>query len=131
MADRITLTGLAVFGHHGVFDHEKRDGQIFVVDISVWLDLSLAAATDDLTKTVHYGELAELAARIVAGPSRDLIESVAGAIADAVLAEFPVTAIDVTIHKPGAPIPLTFTDVSVTIRRSAGQRAILGPEAGA
>lgn len=121
MADRITLTGLAVFGHHGVFDHEKRDGQTFVVDISVWLDLSLAAATDDLTKTVHYGELAELAARIVAGPSRDLIESVAGDIADAVLSEFPVSSVDVTIHKPGAPIPLTFADVSVTIRRSAGQ----------
>jgi dihydroneopterin aldolase len=120
MADRITLTGLSVFGYHGVFEHEKRDGQTFLVDISVWLDLSLAAATDDLTKTVHYGELAELAAGIVGGPSRDLIESVAGEIANAVLSAFPVSAVDVTIHKPGAPIPLTFADVSVTIRRSAG-----------
>lgn len=125
MTDRITLIGLAVFGHHGVFDHEKRDGQTFIVDISVWLDLSLAAATDDLTRTVHYGELAELAARIVGGPARDLIEAVAGDIADAVLADFPVSAVEVTVHKPAAPIPLTFADVSVTIRRSA----ISGPGA--
>lgn len=122
MTDRITLTGLSVFGYHGVFDHEKRDGQTFVVDISVWLDLWRAAATDDLTATVHYGKLAELAAGIVAGPSRDLIESVAGAIADAVLASFPVSAVEVTIHKPAAPIPLSFADVSVTISRSAGLR---------
>lgn len=120
MADRITLTGLSVFGHHGVYDHEKRDGQTFVVDISVWTDLSLAAATDDLARTVNYGALAELAAGIVAGPPRDLIETVAGEIANAILSNYPVDAVDVTIHKPSAPIPLTFADVSVTIRRSAG-----------
>ena len=119
MADRITLTGLAVFGHHGVFDHEKRDGQEFLIDITLWLDLSAAARSDDLTKTVHYGELAELARGIVAGPPRDLIEAVAGEIADAVMAAFAVHAVEVTIHKPSAPIPLTFADVSVTIRRSS------------
>lgn len=118
MADRITLTGLAVFGHHGVFDHEKRDGQTFLVDITLWLDLGPAAATDDLTQTVHYGELAELAAAVVAGPPKDLIEAVAGEIADLVIGSFPVHAVEVTIHKPSAPIPLTFADVSVTIRRS-------------
>ena len=118
MTDRITLTGLAVFGHHGVFEHEKRDGQNFLVDITVWLDLSVAAATDDLARTVHYGEVAELAARIVVGPARDLIETVAGEIADAVMTPFPVHAVEVTIHKPAAPIPLTFADVSVTVRRS-------------
>jgi len=118
MADRITLTGLAVFGHHGVFDHEKRDGQTFLVDITLWLDLGPAAATDDLTQTVHYGELAELAAAVVAGPPKDLIEAVAGEIADLVISSFPVHAVEVTIHKPSAPIPLTFADVSVTIRRS-------------
>ena len=118
MADRITLTGLTVFGHHGVFEHEKRDGQDFVVDITVWLELATAAATDDLTKTVHYGELAQLAAGIVAGPSRDLIEAVAGEIADAVLAGFAVTTVEVTVHKPAAPIPLSFRDVSVTVTRT-------------
>jgi len=119
MADRITLTGLAVFGHHGVFAQEKRDGQEFLVDITLWLDLSAAVRSDDLSKTVHYGELAALAERIVAGPSKDLIEAVAGEIADAVMAAYVVHAVEVTIHKPSAPIPLTFADVSVTIRRSS------------
>lgn len=130
MADRIQLTGLAVTGHHGVFDHEKRDGQTFVVDIVLWADLARAAATDDLADTVNYAELAQLAADIVAGPPRDLIESVAGEIADAVLARFGRTgpggerggpdlhAVEVTVHKPQAPIPLTFSDVAVTARRS-------------
>ncbi|HEY4022014.1 MAG TPA: dihydroneopterin aldolase [Pseudonocardiaceae bacterium] len=118
MTDRITLTGLRVRGHHGVFEHERRDGQDFLVDTTLWLDLTEAAATDDLTHTVHYGELAETAAAIIAGPPVDLIETVAGRIADAVMADPRVHATEVTIHKPSAPIPLTFADVSVTVRRS-------------
>ncbi|HET6503042.1 MAG TPA: dihydroneopterin aldolase [Amycolatopsis sp.] len=115
--DRITLTGLRVFGRHGVFEHEKRDGQEFVVDITVWLDLTAAAATDDLAQTLHYGELAELAAGIVGGVPYDLIESVAGRIADQVLLDSRLRAVEVTVHKPSAPIPLTFDDVAVTVRR--------------
>jgi len=118
VADRIRLTGLTVFGHHGVFEHEKRDGQEFVVDVTIWLDLTRAVATDELAETVHYGELAELAAGIIAGPPRDLIEAVAGEIAETLMARYPVYAAEVTVHKPFAPIPLTFTDVSVTVRRS-------------
>lgn len=117
MSDRITLTGLRVFGHHGVFEHEKRDGQEFVVDITVWLDLTAAAKTDDLTRTLHYGELAQLAAGIVGGEPYDLIESVAGKIADEVLLDARLNAVEVTVHKPAAPIPLTFDDVAVTLRR--------------
>jgi dihydropteroate synthase len=117
MSDRITLTGLRVFGRHGVFEHEKRDGQEFVVDVTVWLDLGPAAASDDLTKTLHYGELAELAAGIVAGEPYDLIESVAGKIADEVLRDERLRAVEVTVHKPSAPIPLAFDDVAVTVRR--------------
>jgi dihydroneopterin aldolase len=118
VADRITLTGLRVFGYHGVFGHEKRDGQDFVVDVTLWLDLSDAVVTDDLKTTVHYGELAQLAAEIVAGPPRDLIESVAGEIADTVMRTYSPHAVEVTVHKPSAPIPLDFADVAVTIRRS-------------
>jgi dihydroneopterin aldolase len=118
VADRITLTGLRVRGHHGVFEHEKRDGQDFVTDIVLWLDLTAAAAGDDLTRTVHYGELAELAAGIVGGPPRDLIETVAAEIADTVMHTWQVYAVEVTIHKPSAPIPLDFADVAVTVRRS-------------
>lgn len=118
MTDRITLTGLRVRGNHGVFEHEKRDGQEFVVDITLWLDLDDAAAGDDIAATVHYGELAERAAAVVAGPSRDLIETVAAEIADAELADERLHAVEVTVHKPNAPIPLTFADVAVTVRRS-------------
>jgi dihydroneopterin aldolase len=117
MNDRITLTGLRVFGRHGVFEHEKRDGQEFVIDVVVWLDLAPAAASDDLAKTLHYGELAELVAGIVAGEPYDLIESVAGKIAEEVLADERLDAVEVTVHKPSAPIPLTFDDVAVTVRR--------------
>lgn len=117
MSDRITLTGLRVFGRHGVFEHEKRDGQEFVVDVTAWLDLTAAARTDDLTRTLHYGELAELAAGVVGGEPFDLIESVAGKIADEVIADERLTAVEVTVHKPSAPIPLTFDDVAVTVRR--------------
>ncbi|MCP2164674.1 dihydroneopterin aldolase [Goodfellowiella coeruleoviolacea] len=118
MTDRITLTGLRVRGHHGVFEHEKRDGQDFLVDVVVWLDLDRAAATDDLRDTLHYGELAEQAAAIVGGEPCDLIETVAGKVADQVMTDERVHAVEVTIHKPSAPIPLTFADVAVTIRRS-------------
>ncbi|SDN34107.1 dihydroneopterin aldolase [Allokutzneria albata] len=118
MTDRITLTGLRVRGHHGVFDHEKRDGQEFVVDITVWIDLDRAAETDDLRHTLHYGVLAERAAEIVGGKAYDLIESVAGRVADDVMMDERVHAAEVTIHKPNAPIPLEFADVAVTVRRS-------------
>lgn len=118
MADRIELRGLVVRGNHGVFDHEKRDGQDFVIDLVLWLDLSVAAASDDLADTVQYGELAQRAHDIVAGPSRDLIETVGAEIADDVMTDERVAACEVTVHKPSAPIPLTFSDVAVVTRRS-------------
>lgn len=120
MPDHITLTGLSVRGHHGVFEHEKRDGQDFVIDATVWLDLTTAAQGDDLTKTVNYGELAEMARGIVAGPARDLIETVAVEVAETALERWPIDAIEVTVHKPQAPIPLDFADVAVTVRRGRG-----------
>ncbi|TDV40707.1 dihydroneopterin aldolase [Actinophytocola oryzae] len=116
MADRITLTGLRVRAHHGVFEHEKRDGQEFVADVTVWLDVP---DTDDLADTVHYGELAERVAAVVGGPSRDLIETVAIEAAEDLMRWQPrLHAAEVTIHKPNAPIGLPFADVAVTIRRS-------------
>ncbi|GAA0605974.1 dihydroneopterin aldolase [Kutzneria viridogrisea] len=118
MTDRITLTGLRVRGHHGVFEHERREGQDFLVDVVVWMDLDRAAATDDLAQTLHYGELAERTATIVGGQPYDLIETVAGKVADEVMTDGRVHAVEVTVHKPAAPIPLTFADVAVTIRRS-------------
>jgi dihydroneopterin aldolase len=118
MTDRIELRGLKVRGHHGVFDHERRDGQDFVVDVVVWMDLEEAAATDDLAQTLHYGELAERAAAIVAGEPRNLIETVSAEIAEDVMKDARVHAVEVTLHKPSAPIPLDFADVAVVARRS-------------
>jgi dihydroneopterin aldolase len=118
VTDRITLTGLRVHGRHGVFEHERRDGQDFLVDLTVWIDLDQAAASDDLADTLHYGELAQRAAQIVGGEPCDLIETVATRVAQDVMADARVHAVEVTIHKPSAPIPLTFADVAVTVRRS-------------
>lgn len=118
MADRITLTGLRVYGRHGVFEHEKRDGQDFVVDVTVWIDLDRAAETDDVADTLHYGELAERVAVIVGGEPCDLIETVGARVADQIMTDDRLHATEVTIHKPNAPIQREFADVSVTIRRS-------------
>lgn len=118
MTDRIELRGLKVRGYHGVFAHERRDGQDFVVDITVWLDLATAAASDDLPDTLDYGVLAQRAADIVAGPARQLIETVAAEIVDDVMRDERVHAAEVVVHKPSAPIPLQFHDVAVVARRS-------------
>lgn len=118
MTDRITLTGLRVRGNHGVYAQERADGQEFVVDVTVWIDLHHAAASDDLADTVDYGTIAERAATVVGGPPRELIESVAGEIADGLMADLRLHAAEVTIHKPRAPLPLDFADVAVTARRS-------------
>ncbi len=116
--DRIELTGLRVRGHHGVYDFERRDGQEFVVDVVLELDLAVAARTDDVADTVHYGELAASLAGIVAGEPVNLLETLAERLAAACLADGRVEAVTVTVHKPQAPIPLAFDDVAVTIRRS-------------
>lgn len=118
MADRITLTGLRVRGHHGVFAHERRDGQDFVVDAVLDVDMTAAAKSDDLADTVDYGTLAQDLAAIVGGEPVNLLETLADRLAAACLADPRVRAAEVTVHKPQAPIPLQFGDVAVTIRRS-------------
>ncbi|ABM16140.1 MULTISPECIES: dihydroneopterin aldolase [Mycolicibacterium] len=118
MTDRIELRGLKVRGNHGVFDHERRDGQDFIVDLTVWMELAAAAASDDLADTLDYGVLAQRAADIVAGRPRQLIETVAAEIAEDVMRDARVHAVEVVVHKPSAPIPLQFHDVAVTARRS-------------
>lgn len=119
MADRIELRGLRVRGNHGVFEHERRDGQDFLVDLVLWTDFTAAAASDDLADTVDYGALALFARDVVSGAPRDLIETVASQIADGIMDLAPqVHAVEVTLHKPQAPIPAEFADVAVVARRS-------------
>lgn len=131
MADRIELRGLTVRGHHGVFEHERVDEQDFVVDITVWIDLVDAAASDDLADTYDYGVLAQRAADIVAGPARNLIETVAGEIAEDVMNDKRVHAVEVTVHKPQAPLQQRIADVAVVARRSRrGGRGSVIPAGG-
>jgi 7,8-dihydroneopterin aldolase/epimerase/oxygenase len=118
VTDRITLTGLRVRGFHGVFDFERRDGQDFVVDVELELDLGTAAASDDVADTVHYGELADALAKVISGEPVNLIEKLADRLAGVCLRDPRVAAATVTVHKPGAPIPLEFADVAVTLRRA-------------
>ncbi|WP_423921267.1 dihydroneopterin aldolase [Frigoribacterium sp. 2-23] len=118
MSDVLRLTGVRATGHHGVFDHERRDGQEFVVDVVVRLDASAAAAGDDLGATVHYGVLAEQIVAAVENDPVDLIETLAERLAAVVLAHPAAASTDVTVHKPSAPITVPFDDVSITITRS-------------
>jgi|SRR6478752_1918220 dihydroneopterin aldolase len=117
-ADRIALSGLRVRGYHGVFEHERRDGQDFVVDAVLEVSTASAAASDDLADTVDYGDLAQRLAAVVSGEAVNLIETLVERLAAECLSDPRVIAATVTVHKPQAPIPLTFADVAVTVRRA-------------
>jgi 7,8-dihydroneopterin aldolase/epimerase/oxygenase len=118
MTDRIALRGLRVRGYHGVLPEERRDGQDFVIDAVLSVDISAAAASDDLAQTVNYSEVAHSLAAIVAGSPFDLIETLADQLATACLEQPRVSEVEITVHKPHAPITLPFDDVTVTVRRS-------------
>lgn len=116
--DTISLMGLRVHAHHGVFDFERENGQTFVIDIVVHLDARPAADADDLASTVHYGELAERVVTAVENDPVDLIETVAERVAGVALSWQAVRRVDVAVHKPDAPIDAVFDDVVVRISRS-------------
>lgn len=122
MADRIELIGLEAYGYHGVFEHERQQGQKFLVDLIVWTDFQPAAASDSITDTISYVDLADIAVEEIAVErehSHDLIETVASRIADRIAEKPAVYAVEVTVHKPQAPIEYPFADVRVVARRSA------------
>ncbi len=114
--DRITITGLTATGTHGVFPEERRDGQTFVVDVE--LLLALDTRSDELSGTVNYAEVADGVMGVLTGQPCNLIETVAGRIADSCLSFERVSEVVVTVHKPQAPVQHQFTDLSVTIHRS-------------
>lgn len=116
--DSIILTGLRVTAHHGVYGFEKENGQEFVIDVTVWLDLARPAASDDVSHTINYGELAVEVTEAAAHNPVDLIETLAERIAAVVLAHEAAERVQVTVHKPDAPIPVPFTDVAVRIERT-------------
>jgi dihydroneopterin aldolase len=120
MTDELAVTGIECLGHHGVFEAERRDGQVFVVDLVLGVDARPAAASDDLRDTVDYGSLVTSVKATVETDPVDLIETLVHRIADVCLRQGRVEWCRVTVHKPDAPIDATFSDVALTITRTRG-----------
>ena len=121
--DVLSVTGIECYGHHGVFEHERREGQTFLVDLALGLDTRPAAASDDLHDTVDYGSLVEQVKAAVESDPVDLIETLAERISGVCLLDDRVEWARVTVHKPGAPIAATFADVTLTITRQTAERS--------
>ncbi len=117
MSDELAVTGIECFGHHGVFAFERREGQVFVIDLVLGVDTAPAAASDDLPDTVDYGSLVTSVKAAVEKDPVDLIETLAQRISDVCLLDDRVEWARVTVHKPDAPIDATFSDVALTITR--------------
>jgi dihydroneopterin aldolase len=117
VTDRIVVRGLRARGHHGVLPEERAAGQTFLVDLVLHVDTRPAAASDDVTDTVHYGEVAAEVVAIVEGEPVNLIETLADRIAVMCLQWSLVESVEVTVHKPEAPVGVPFDDVAVTIVR--------------
>ena len=118
MADLISIKGIKGYGFHGVFEFEKRDGQDFFVDLEVEIDLTAASKSDKLEDTIDYSTFTKITKEIITGEPVDLIEHLAGNIADTIKTIFPqIITIAVTVHKPDAPVKEDVTDIAVTIRR--------------
>lgn len=128
MGGTIELTGLRARGHHGVYDFERSQGQEFVVDVRLRLDLGPAVASDDVADTVHYGELAQRLVEVVGGQPVNLLETLADRLLAVCLSDSRVDEATVTVHKPQAPIPQEFADVSVTLIGSRRPSASAAPE---
>jgi 7,8-dihydroneopterin aldolase/epimerase/oxygenase len=123
MSDRITIRGIRGIGHHGVFDHERRDGQEFSVDVRLDVSTSTAADSDDLADTVDYGAVASAVHAIIVGEPVDLVETLAERIAATCLGFAAVDRVVVTVHKPNAPIEVPFDDVELRIVRGRSHGA--------
>jgi dihydroneopterin aldolase len=112
------VTGIKAFGYHGVLPHEATEGQDFIVDLLITLDLRAVSLSDDLQETINYADLAQIAHDNIVGERVQLIERLAGRIADEISAAYSqITSVSVTVHKPHAPVTVDFEDISVTITR--------------
>lgn len=116
--DRIELAQMEFYGYHGALPEERRLGQRFIIDVKLYLDLSLSGSSDDLKDTINYAAVYETVRAIVEGEPLRLIEAVAEKIAAALLADYPVNAVRVAVHKPDAPVPGKFGDICVQIKRT-------------
>jgi dihydroneopterin aldolase len=118
VSDQIKVTGIKAFGYHGVLPHEATEGQDFIVDLVVTLDLRAVSLSDDLQETINYADLAQIAHDNIVGERVQLIERLAGKIAEEISSAYSqITSVSVTVHKPHAPVNVDFEDISVTITR--------------
>jgi len=117
VTDRLVVSGIRVFARHGVLSREAEEGQDFLIDVDLGLDTRLAGGSDALGDTVDYGRLAQAVHERVAGERWNLIERVAERVAELCLADARVNSVTVTVHKPGAPLAVSFDDVSVSVTR--------------
>lgn len=118
MSDQIRVSGIKAFGYHGVLPHEATEGQDFIVDLLITLDLRAASLSDDLNETINYADLAQIAHDNIVGERVQLIERLAGRIAEEISSAYSqITSVSVTVHKPHAPVTVDFEDISVTITR--------------
>jgi dihydroneopterin aldolase len=118
VSDQIKVTGIKAFGYHGVLPHEAIEGQELTVDLVVTLDLRAASLSDDLAQTINYADLAQIAHDNIVGERVQLIERLAGKIAEEISSAYSqITSVSVTVHKPHAPVTVDFEDISVTITR--------------
>ena len=118
MSDKISIVGITGFGYHGVLESERKNGQEFLVDVVLYCDLSEAGKSDDLSKTINYADVAALIHKRIIGEPVHLLERLAELIAEDIFQIFDIKELEVTVHKPQAPISLSFTDVSVSIKRN-------------
>jgi len=116
----IELRGLRVMGTHGALAEEQTKPQPFEIDLDVELDMSAALASDDVEDTVDYGAVVSLAERVVATEHFNLLEALAGRIADAVLADERVTAVTVTVRKLRPPVAADLATAGVRLTRRRG-----------
>ena len=120
LSDRIVLRNIVLEGRHGFYDQERETPQPFEVDVELVLDLRPAGIDDDLAKTVDYGRVYEIVARIVESASFRLLEAMAEAIGNEILGEFPLDEVVVRVRKPAVQLggPLDYAGVEIRRRRS-------------
>lgn len=116
--DQIRIKNLKIFAHHGVYEQEKEQGQNFLVDAVLYVDMERAGESDDIADAVDYGAVCLFIDQYIRENRFNLLEALASHVAEAVLLEFPaVRNLEIEITKPDAPIPLRFEGVSVRIVR--------------
>lgn len=116
--DSIIITGLKVHANHGVYEDERTNGQIFIIDLVLTLGVRQASESDDITKTIDYSRLVEQVATVAKGDAVNLIETLAERIAATALQFESIQTVQVTVHKPNAPLAESVEDVAVRITRT-------------